>query len=270
MECTKEEYISHQEIQDLLLNMLSIFDEYCQKHGFRYVLVWGTLLGAVRHEGFIPWDNDIDLAMPRADYQAFLELQQENPIADYLQLINWKNDENFHYSISRVVDTRYQGRVPYLKNQPKQMSIWLDIFPFDAVPQGDIVRPAKLRLWHALQGPMMYKYSEKSWKNLIKTQLGNIARRKRTYLLDRIDQISQNFYCSDSPERYACLAERNGPLTFIDADSFSNPEKVQFCGLTLPAMQNYENWLSEYYGDYLTLPPLEERVSHDIQVFRVC
>lgn len=256
--------------QHIILHLLEQFDAYCTKHNLRYTLVWGTLIGAIRHQGFIPWDNDVDLAMPRSDYEHLLQLIKTEPISSSTTIVNRHTDPSFMYSVSRVISTTHPVKIPYLKHQPQQMSPWLDIFPFDAVPKSPLIvrndLPLLMRLAHIVQGPMMYAYPSNSIDHLAKKFLGFLVRPFKSTILSYIDKTAQQYVQpTPLPHQYACLVERCGKIVYIDKDSFEHPMRMPFEHLNLPVMQNYHEWLTDYYGDYLTVPPLEQREVHDFE-----
>ena len=125
--------LSLREIQLTELKILSVFSDFCNEHGLIYSLVGGTLLGAVRHKGFIPWDDDIDVGMPRPDYEKFIEMIEANG-----DLLN----EN----IKVITDRGKNAILPYLKIVDKRIeispkcneksnNIWIDVFPYDGCPE---------------------------------------------------------------------------------------------------------------------------------------
>lgn len=121
---------------EILRNVVAILD----KNNLQYYMIAGTLLGAVRHHGFIPWDDDIDIAMPRKDYEQFLA-KNSNELPNNLHVKNFRNDSNFKYYITRIVDDRY--KVIELRNRNSKESITnisIDIFPIDGVPNNKIKR----------------------------------------------------------------------------------------------------------------------------------
>ena len=115
-------------MQDSLLDLLTEFDKICKEHGLRYSLTAGTLLGAVRHKGFIPWDDDVDVCMPRPDYEKFLKIiQEENVLPEYLTYSKDRG-KGTYYCFTKILDKRYPLRTP---NHIEVKYLYLDIFPVD-------------------------------------------------------------------------------------------------------------------------------------------
>ena len=117
-------------IKDIELDMLKVFVSICDQLGLKYYLIGGTLLGAVRHKGFIPWDDDIDVGMPREDYEVFVE-KAGKLLPDYIFLQNYRTDENmiFPFTKLRNINTTYiETRTKYSK---MNQGVWMDIFPLD-------------------------------------------------------------------------------------------------------------------------------------------
>ena len=118
------------EIQLGELGVLKKLKEICEDQGLRYFLFFGTLLGAIRHKGFIPWDDDVDVGMPREDYEKLLGYFRENSDALLpFRLMHFSTNENYIYPIARICDTRYQ--VDYSETKEYGLGLFIDIYPFD-------------------------------------------------------------------------------------------------------------------------------------------
>ena len=126
------------EVQTIIWNIMQEIMPVISEERFTYFMLGGTLLGAVRHKGFIPWDDDIDIGMPRKDYQAFLKLIPYR-LPSYLELRTYWDESTHHYYFSRIVDTRHE-----LKRTgsviERNEDVWVDIFPLDGMPDNIIVR----------------------------------------------------------------------------------------------------------------------------------
>ena len=114
--------ITPEEIKKIQLDLLIQFAEFCKKNNLYYCLAYGTLLGAIRHKGFIPWDDDIDVIMPRPDYEKFCKLVAEKKIATSLQ-------NNSTYPFVKIIDTRTLVRERFA--QKEEVGIWIDVFVLD-------------------------------------------------------------------------------------------------------------------------------------------
>ena len=119
-----------EEIQEVSLRILKRITSVCEEHGFRYTLAFGTLIGAIRHKGFIPWDDDVDILMPRPDYERFILYLTNHPIED-LKVFNWKCVKNYPLGITRICDMRYR----VLENNfiDFDHGIFVDVYPVDGL-----------------------------------------------------------------------------------------------------------------------------------------
>lgn len=120
------------------LNLFKIFANICDQNHLRYFMIGGTMLGAIRHGGFIPWDDDVDVGMPRKDYQRFLKIVQKQ-VPSYIRLLNYKKDHDYLRYFSRLVDERVKV---YNDSNTETLveNAWIDIFPFDGTPNNKIHR----------------------------------------------------------------------------------------------------------------------------------
>ena len=130
------ELLTIKEQQQVMLDIMKAFHEFSLKNNISYILIYGTLLGAVRHKGFIPWDNDMDVGVPRPEYDRLVSLLNSGEkVGEHYYHLHYTNDNNYHYQIIRICDDRTTVQPPYIRNQPKRMGVWLDIFPIDGVPE---------------------------------------------------------------------------------------------------------------------------------------
>ena len=118
-------------LQLVELEIMKIFVNICERHQLRYIMIGGTMLGAIRHKGFIPWDDDIDVGMPRADYEKFLQIVRAELPADY-DFLNYKQNPEYLRYFSRIVDTRVKvTNASYTDTLVEHA--WIDIFPLDGL-----------------------------------------------------------------------------------------------------------------------------------------
>ena len=265
----EKQMITVEESQQIELDIMRNLHEYCVKHGLRYVLAYGTLIGAVRHKGFIPWDNDIDIFMPRPDLERFLELTKTEPVADGLYVTHYTLDDNYFYNCARVCDSRTEVDIPYIPVQPTRMGIWVDIFAVDGVPDSEFLRKVhrfRVRtLYYALRAHIYGTLDNKNrFRKLVKLACIRLLSNKDHKLNRRITALEKKYAYGDYPNAALwCLMK----LVPISVDDLEHPILAPFedCSLFIP--KEYDRILRETYGDYMKLPPESKRVPHQIRAF---
>lgn len=276
-EYTPPRKLSKRETQELLLEMLDVFASYCEKHDLRYYLVGGTLLGAVRHKGFIPWDDDIDVGMPRRDYNRFLELVKKEPVAPYMVAVSGEDGTlgNPYCELIHTGTRLERGSSTYIRRKCQMLHLFIDIFPQDGWPenQSDAVRLSRKMKWYRylIQCGRSKIGKGTSWKRtLAKTPmvlLMRIVGYKR--IIDKMNRIAGTYDYDHS--RYVgavtyglygvgerCLRE--------DVVAFT---KVVFEGHEYVAPGCWDQYLTQIYGNYRELPPEEKRIDHKMEVWRL-
>ena len=148
------EPLSMRDTQQIALEILHTVAQICEERNLRYYLVYGTLIGAVRHHGFIPWDDDVDIMMPRPDYDKLLEYLEDH-IGEYphLQVFNRKTCPDYPYMITRISDDRYEIRME--NEKPFGMGVFIDIYPMDScgeTPEDSLKVFRKVEKLNALVG----------------------------------------------------------------------------------------------------------------------
>ena len=126
------------DVQVIIWDIMKYLKDYLEKNNITYYMLGGTLLGAIRHQGFIPWDDDIDIGIPRGEYEKFInEISKKLP--EHLELHTYKNNKNHHYYFSRIVDNRHTlKRTGSLVDRNEEL--WIDVFPLDGMPNNFIIR----------------------------------------------------------------------------------------------------------------------------------
>lgn len=258
-----------QEEQYIELEIMQKIHLFCEENNIRYVMGFGTLLGAVRHKGFIPWDNDMDIFMPRTDFERFLELTKIKPINEHLYIEHYTTDSKYHYMCARVCDDRTKVNVPYIREQPTKLGIWVDVFPMDGVVANPLRRLYKRLLltfhWGLFRADV-YGFDEKVRSvrrvlKLIAIKLVPNINNRNNY---RVDKISMNTY-GEECHNLDHLFELPKGYKGIPKEDVENPILMKFDKYAFYGPRNYDEYLTAYFGNYMELPPVEKRIVHNIE-----
>ena len=254
-----------EDIKELRKIQIGILDEvhcFCESYGLRYFLSSGTLIGAVRHKGYIPWDDDIDIYMPRKDYEQFLQLFHDE--TGRYKAINPQQEPHYYYTFAKVVDLR--TRMVETETVGYEIGVYMDIFPIDYVTDDLEKRERIFRRKKLLYKIRRCKISD---VNPLRSQLAYWVYKCWPMTVRQVEQRIRNLIVSDVPTRTVCNMTEAGPSIkgcFPAADIASSVE-IDFEGKKYKTMVGYKDYLERTYGDYMTLPPVEQRVTHKFEAY---
>lgn len=251
-------------LQQYVLEILGVVDEFCTKHNIPYYLGEGSLLGAVRHHGFIPWDDDVDLLMKREDYERFVELAKREFPEGYV-LDCFETNKNHWTICAKVQMTRKTEFVSYkvgdlgLANGPS-----LDIFPLDKVPTENSVAQDRLgrkifRYRRILWNKTGYSKPVKRIKWVIAKMLGYVIPKK--WLDHRIISLMKTYHDQDCDYLVNFGSLYPAKRQTVHKDVYGTPKRVPFNHLMLPIPEDADQLLTKIYGNYMSLPPKEKRIA---------
>lgn len=267
------------ELQLKELELLLMFKKICEENDLRYYLLGGTLLGAVRHNGFIPWDDDIDVCMPRSDYDRFIQIVFNHLQTPYILYCPERNPD-FRYCWARLSDSSAKV-MNYSANIPREEEVWIDIIPLDGWPHNkarQLFHKSKLFFWRALNQVAQYDeiVDQKRKRRLIEKILVDIAAwkiwRKITnypYCISRICRELRKYKYDDSEWVINYMAAY-GFKEYFKKEWFGTGEVLDFEGAKVNAPANWDSVLKTIYDDhYMQLPPEEERDKHNTVIVEI-
>lgn len=259
------------------LEMLKQFAAYCDAHDLRYYLLGGTLLGAIRHGGFIPWDDDVDVAMPRPDYNRFLKEGQSFFNGD-VSIINYDLDEDYNRPFGRLNDSSMQV-INHSANKQLVEPISIDLIPLDGFPDGKLARHIhKMRLsfwWNMNQlsryDDLVNQERKRSKKEQLFVKLAGAF--KWAGKLINTKKCLKNLH--KALEKYPYDSNTKEVINYLAAYGFSEifPRKAigkgktyQFEDASFIGPEDYDAVCTIIYGDYMTPPPENERNWHNTEI----
>lgn len=257
--------ITEEELKSVSLHILEAADQYCREHQLTYYLFYGTLLGAARHKGFIPWDDDVDIAMPRKDYEQFIRNFSDD--TGRYRVISSLNTPDLHTAWAKIIDTSTELIEDV--NHPNQLGVFVDVFPLDYLPGDTKTADRQMsrgrRIYLMMQAKQLKTDKKRHfYKNCILIA-GRVLMRPFSYqsINRRATANAVKYNNVENPEQTAmivgtCYREHE----VWDIRDFQKTAYLPFEGKEYPVPGNYDDVLKVRYGDYMTLPPEEERKTH--------
>lgn len=267
--------LTNQDIKDVSLQILIDIHEFCIENNIRYSLAYGTLIGAIRHKGFIPWDDDVDILMPREDYDRFFKTYKSKN--GYVGSAPQTNDSYMFFG--RVYDTKKTSSKPWRpQGTLENTGVWIDVFPIDVMPDDRLEYERDVRSFIRLYDRVhmkrecMISFSEMGGNPL---RIAKLAVKKiMTMNLNLVSAISSfdkgiEAYAGKNSLYKGFMA--NNMEVFQERLPSSIYEKfipAEFEGRQFMILAEYDAYLRNFYGDYMQFPPEEKRVySHSSHKF---
>lgn len=262
-------------IQDKILSILKEFISICKDNNLTYYALGGTLLGAVRHKGFIPWDDDIDIGMPREDYEKFKKIAS-NALPENYKFLS-EDTSNYKKAFSVIRDDSTKIIMNY-SNEEQEESLWIDIFPLDGMPTNPLKK--KYHSYRYLYTRMMVQLSQfnslvnqkkenRPWLEKVIIRIANVVK------IEKVVSFSwaQKKYLQ-TIKKYSFNEGFAGNYTgayklreIVPSDYFGQPILLQFEDLKLSCPHKFREYLTAIYGaEYMQLPPEEKRVVHHYEI----
>lgn len=249
------------ELQDIMINMLAKIDIICKNNGIKYILDGGTMLGAVRHQGFIPWDDDMDIAMLRDDYIKFTEVANKELGPKYVFQCT-ENTKEYPYSFGKVFDVNTTFKEHFTAELDISHGVYIDVFPMDYV---DISNVKKLKMKRKLTS----KFTQARYAklNLVGGIKGVLVKPFSIEFINRqcIKNMMYHYKKSEYVQKMCHFGKNKPP---ISTSLFIDTVRVAFDNYYFPIPKEYDSFLRARYGDYMKLPPVSERrpLHHVIEV----
>lgn len=260
-----------EKLHEVDLTIVKEIINICDQHNLQYFMLGGTMLGAIRHGGFIPWDDDIDLGMPRKDYELFLQIAP-SLLSKNLKIINYKTDPKYHYYITRiqdietkVIETRYEKEGNFIHAS-------IDIFPLDGSPNNKIKR--KIFFYRIMLHRAMMSLH---YKDGIDPDRKRGLLEKTFLFIARIFPTNKMFNAFNQKEKIDNLLKKydmhNSLISGNIMGAYRTKEMIptewygkdifyQFENIKLRGIEKYDKYLTHLYGNYMQLPSEENRKTH--------
>ena len=247
-------------LHEHILQILLTVDRVCSEHGIRYNCWAGTMLGAVRHKGFIPWDDDMDICMPRPDYDRFMTHAREW-LPQHLEALSIETDENYPGGFGKVVDA--STTLIERAHSDYVGGIYIDVFPIDGAPKAAWKQRLAVARYKSLdkllyflhRDPYKHGHGPKAWPVLLIQRLFTHKWARR--------QLRAAYLAYDYEQSEYVLDYDDGIKGIITKDILGTPQPFDFEGHKVMGVEHYDEYLRAKYGDYMVVPPHDQQRQHN-------
>lgn len=263
------------EVKSELLKLIVQVDQILKTNGLQYSIMSGTLLGAVRHGGFIPWDDDIDIAMRRDDYERFLGLIRSGILEEFgLSATGYEINKDF-WPFIKILNLKIRVEQEQEGQATQCDYLWIDVFPFDYLPEQNAEKILKKIAFQRKQ--LGYKIAQE--KQFYKHKHG--VKKVIYYLFSMffkfisVDKIDEKIIAlsKKSNNRTALIGDltwgRSDLSKCIPENLFDTLVEYKFENVSVMGFKDYDKYLKQIYGEYMKLPPVNQRENHGIKAWRV-
>ena len=264
------------ELQKLDFEALKAFIGFCDKHGLRYYAIGGTLLGAVRHEGFIPWDDDVDVAMPRKDYDKFISLVTSGEkIGEDFSVECWQAGDKIQSYFAKICATEFEIQEEVLEESSLRKGYLVDIIPLDGTPECSFLRKlyyGRVMWLRFLCGTANVHTgivtSRPKWEQCV-LRVVRALRLYRFLSVEKIYRKMERLFRRQKSETASFAGTMMGayktkeivPRKYF-GETYDQCSSWKFEDLEIRGPKEWDAYLTHMYGDYRTLPPESERKVH--------
>ena len=250
------------------LEILKEFQRVCEIHHLRYFVTAGTLLGTIRHKGFIPWDDDIDIAMPRKDFEA-LRTVCTNELNSHFFYQDSHTDPCYPFYFAKIRKNGTTVEEPWLQRVPMHKGIYIDIFPLDVCPRSEwrakVFFKAIELLTFSVVGKIDTEFRCGYKKQFMRLLYKCLKTLPLSVLFGVRDTIRKIIACSEADSRLCTVGGAHGyPRETYEQTWFTESQAMTFEGITVPVPTEWKKVLTSMYGDYLTPPSMADRGGHFI------
>lgn len=257
-------------VQLIQLEMLQEVDRICRKCNIHYNIIAGTLLGAVRHGGYIPWDDDADVAMLREEYERFRIACKTELDKTRFYFQDHRNTKGYRWGYGKLRRKNTLFLREFQEHMPYAQGIFIDIFPLDSVPDNYLLRSVKNFQYFCVRKVLWSKVGKIAEKNYIKRQVYRImAQIPEKKIFRYYNRLIHEANCKKTGMvRILMFPTPNSEYGYYRC-WYENSMDIKFEGINFKGIRDYDSYLSFKFGDYMKLPPPEHRKVHPVSKLKL-